>query len=61
MPLVMETNGGWSKCAQNYLKTIILRYTMRKEMTAAAAKTYNGAADFLCVSGKWLQFLFRKK
>ena len=40
VPLVMEANGGWSKCAQIYLNKITLRYAMRKGMTAVAAKAY---------------------
>ena len=40
IPLVMEANGGWSRTAQNYLDKIVLRYAMRKGMTAIAARTY---------------------
>lgn len=40
VPLVMEANGGRFFTAQPCLNMAILRYTMRKGVTAAAAKTY---------------------
>lgn len=38
--LVMEANGGWSRCAQKHLNKVILRYAMRKGVAAVAAKMY---------------------